>query len=119
LLSKIPIQKLLTPADVSSLVDNAVINVFAVLIKHNLLTNIAVKLLENKNNANVSLPDGIVRVCGELHKNCVHGYCKNIKHYTVPSSKNYKKKTEPEEKKKRSSKCGGGSCCNGKSTRFS
>jgi len=72
-----------------------------VLIKHNLLTNIAVKLLENKNNANVSLPDGIVRVCGELHKNCVHGYCKNIKHYTVPSSKNYKKKKQNLKKKKK------------------
>jgi len=61
LLSKIQIQKLPTPMEVSQLVDNAVINVFAVLIKHNLLSNVAIKLVENKNNP-TTLPEGIIRI---------------------------------------------------------
>lgn len=60
LLSKIHIQKLPTPPDVLKLVDDAVINVLAILIKHNLLTSTAIKLQDNKNIT--IFPESITRV---------------------------------------------------------
>jgi len=115
-----------TPADVSSLVDNAVINVFAVLIKHNLLSSVATKLLENKNNANVTLPEGIVRVWRTAQKLRSWLLQKYQALYSAKQQELQKKKNRTRRKKKkkkiqknvkkRSSKCSCSYSCNGKPT---
>jgi len=105
LLSKIQIQKLPTPPDVSLLVDNAVINVFAVLIKHNLLTNVAIKLLENKNNPNIVLPEGMIRVWKTAQKLRSWLLQKYQALYSAKQQELQKKKSrEGREKKRRAEK---------------
>jgi len=70
MLSRIPFEKLPLPsAEVGAQVDSAVLYVFAVLIKHNLLGKTAMKMLSDKeleiseaNRKNISIPDSIQRV---------------------------------------------------------
>jgi len=63
LLSKIAIQKFPIPLEVKELVDNAVINVFSVLIKHNLLTKQALNIIkEYEIHPKIIISDGIIRV---------------------------------------------------------
>ncbi|ETO32281.1 vcbs repeat containing protein, partial [Reticulomyxa filosa] len=68
LLARIPYQKFPLPStEVAVYVDNAVLHVFAVLLKHNLLTKTALKMLSDHSHAiatstKVAIPDSVQRV---------------------------------------------------------